>query len=256
MNIKAVFLDVDGTLLNRNNSVPQSTQDAIGRLREKGILTVVASGRQIDSYAALPVNHIRFDAYIMLNGAMLLDENRKIISGTPMNREALDLIFRLFGEHRIPYALSTAAGRYINTVDETVIRTHREIRTAVPKEGKYSGEDVYMVEAYVPEKERPVLESLRDCCTITWWHDTGTDIVPKGMDKAVGINQFLKLHNLKKEQIIAFGDAENDISMLSYAGIGVAMGNAGQSVKDAADYVTDTSDNDGIEKALKHFGLI
>ena len=256
MNIKAVFLDVDGTLLDKNNTVPQSTQIAIEKLREKGILTVVASGRQIDSYAALPVNHIRFDAYVMLNGAMLLDKNRKRISGTPMKREVLDLIFRLFGEHCIPYALSTAAGRYINAVDETVRRTHQEIRTAVPKVGKYNGEDVYMVEAYVPVKDRQFLDALRDYCTITWWHDTGTDIVPKGVDKATGIERFLKLHNLDKEQIIAFGDAENDVSMLRYAGIGVAMGNAEQSVKEAADYVTDTSDNDGIEKALKHFGLI
>ena len=68
--------------------------------------------------------------------------------------------------------------------------------------------------------------------------------------------QYLDENGLKREEIMAFGDGENDIDMLKFAGIGVAMGNASDEVKAAADYVTDSVDADGIAKALKHFGLI
>jgi hydroxymethylpyrimidine pyrophosphatase-like HAD family hydrolase len=67
---------------------------------------------------------------------------------------------------------------------------------------------------------------------------------------------FLEEQGLDRSQIMAFGDGENDMDMLEYAGIGVAMGNASDKVKAVADYVTDTVDNRGIEKALRHFGLI
>ena len=61
---------------------------------------------------------------------------------------------------------------------------------------------------------------------------------------------------MDRSEIMAFGDGENDIDMLQFAGVGVAMGNADEKVKAMADYVTDTVENDGIEKALRHFGLI
>ena len=70
------------------------------------------------------------------------------------------------------------------------------------------------------------------------------------------MQQFLKEHGLEQSESMAFGDGENDMEMLRYAGIGVAMGNSSDKVKEAADYVTDSVDNDGIEKALLHFGLI
>ena len=71
-----------------------------------------------------------------------------------------------------------------------------------------------------------------------------------------GIKRYLELTGIKREEIIAFGDAENDLDMLRFAGIGVAMGNGAEEVKAAADYVTADIDDDGIEKALKHFQLI
>ena len=74
--------------------------------------------------------------------------------------------------------------------------------------------------------------------------------------KSAGIRRYLEEHGLDRSEIMAFGDGENDIDMLKFAGIGVAMGNSSDLVKAAADYVTDTIDNDGIEKALRHFGLI
>ena len=95
-----------------------------------------------------------------------------------------------------------------------------------------------------------------DECAVTSWSDTGIDIIPKEGGKSAGIRKYLEEQGLDRSEVMAFGDGENDIEMIRFAGIGVAMGNAAESVKAAADYVTDTIDNDGIEKALRHFGLI
>ena len=97
---------------------------------------------------------------------------------------------------------------------------------------------------------------MLDYCEITSWHDTGIDIVAKGSGKDVGIKHFIERYGIERDDTMAFGDGENDIRMLKYAGVGVALGNAKEEVKRIADYVTADIDDDGVEKALKHFGLI
>ena len=97
---------------------------------------------------------------------------------------------------------------------------------------------------------------LLDECAVTSWNDTGIDIIPKNGGKVAGIRRFMLQHGIAQSEIMAFGDGENDIQMLKFAGVGIAMGNADDEVKAAADYVTDSVDENGIEKALRHFHLI
>ncbi len=82
------------------------------------------------------------------------------------------------------------------------------------------------------------------------------DLLPAGGGKAEGIRRLLAKEEILPGEIIAFGDGENDISMLEMAGIGVAMGNAPEKVRISADYVTSDVDHDGIGKALRRFGLL
>ena len=127
---------------------------------------------------------------------------------------------------------------------------------SVPDLGSFSGEKIYQIWAFVPEKEQQMLKNLLDECSITSWNDKAIDIIPKGGGKSTGMQAFLDEHGLERSETMAFGDGENDIDMLKYAGIGVAMGNAWPSTKKAADYVTDDIDEDGLYNALKHFELI
>ena len=76
------------------------------------------------------------------------------------------------------------------------------------------------------------------------------------MDKAVGMRKFMELHGIARNEVIAFGDSDNDVGMLEFAGIGVAMGNANENAKAAADFVTKHIDDDGVAYALAHFGII
>ena len=80
--------------------------------------------------------------------------------------------------------------------------------------------------------------------------------MPKGISKAKGIDETLRRFGIPLEESLAIGDGENDVDMLKHCGIGVAMGNAADVTKAAADYITDDIDEDGLYNALKHFGLI
>ena len=256
-SIKAVFFDVDGTLFSHElNAVPESTKRALRRLHRNGIKTVVVTGRAMQEYEKLPVSELVFDGYLTLNGQLLMDKHRKLYAGTPINKGEMEVLSGIFRAKKIPFVLINDHDRYINYVNDTVIKTQEETKGTVPHLGQYLGEEIYQILAFVPPKDKQLLDDLLDECSITSWNDTGIDIIPKGGGKAAGIQKYIEEQGFKQEETMAFGDGENDISMLEFAGIGVAMGNAGDEVKAIADYVTDSVDDDGIEKALVHFGLI
>ena len=256
-NIKAVFFDVDGTLYSHSlNAVPDSARRALQQLRERGVKAIVATGRHMVEYSTLPVNDIDFDAYLTLNGQLILDSDRKAYTGTCIDPGEMEVLSRIFQAKRIPFMLVGENERYINYVDNTVIRTQAETMAAIPDVGEYKGEKVYQILAFVPEKQKKLLDDLLDECSVTSWNETGIDIIPKGGGKAVGIEKYIRERFDGKIDGAIGGDGENDIDMLQFAGVGVAMGNADEKVKAMADYVTDTVENDGIEKALRHFGLI
>ena len=93
-------------------------------------------------------------------------------------------------------------------------------------------------------------------CESTRWTHLLCDVIPKGGGKHIGIGKMLDRYGIGREECMALGDGENDITMLRYAGIGVAMGNAADEVKAASDYVTGTADEDGVAAAMRRFGIL
>ena len=258
--IKAIFFDVDGTLLSqKQGKVPISTRRALRRVRKKGIKMFVATGRHMIELSKLPVMEIPFNGYLTLNGNLILDENKRAYAGTPISADEVEVLSGIFRAKKIPFVMISADKRFINYVDDVVVETQASTHGTIPDIGNvsdYDGEKIYQCIAFVQDRERKVLDEILDECSITSWNPTGIDIVARGSGKAAGIAQFIEGQGLDRSEIMAFGDGENDIEMLKFAGIGVAMGNASDEVKAAADYVTESVDDNGIENALKHFGLI
>lgn len=256
-DIKAIFFDIDGTLVPINGKqIPISARKSIEALRAKGIKTIIATGRHSSEIKGLPVMDTKFDGYLTLNGSLILDETMQAYAGTPIPKGDMEVLSQMFLVSKIPFIMIGEKKRYINFVNSTVVDVQSSTNGTIPDIDNYEGEDIYQIVAFIPPHQREILKSILDECSITSWNEMGIDIIPKGAGKQVGITAYLEANGLTPDNIMAFGDGENDIEMLKLAGIGVAMGNASDKVKAAADYVTDGVDVDGVEHALKHFGLI
>ncbi len=256
-DIKVIFFDIDGTLLSHTTgTVPESTVRSLKKLQEKGIKIVVATGRDIIEMKKLPITHLNFDGYLTLNGNICLDKDEKMFAGNEIDPGEVEILVQIFKAGRIPFVLIGENNRYINYVDDVVIETQQSTHGTIPDIGEYHGEKIYQCLAFVNDETRAKLDEMLDQCSITSWNKTGIDIIARTGGKAAGIQKFLDKEGLRKSQTMAFGDGENDLSMLKYAGIGVAMGNGVEKLRRSADYVTTDIDDNGIENALKHFNLI
>jgi len=255
--IKAAFFDVDGTLLSyKTRKVSDSARRAIAKLQERGILCIVATGRHMIQMSKLPVADIPFDAFVMLNGQLILDKEQNVLFGVPIEGKAKDFLVEKFNDRTYPAIIIEEKDMYLNVVTDHVEDVHRFIAIAWPEQSDYKGGNIYQVCAYLRPEEEYLVDPIKEDCVMTSWHFGGKDIIAGGGGKMAGIKRYLEHTGIAREEIIAFGDAENDLDMIRFAGIGVAMGNATDDVKAVADFVTADIDDDGIEKALKHYNLI
>ena len=256
--IKAAFFDVDGTLLSHNTgSVPRSAREALDLLRARGVRTYLCTGRHITELRRLPVAELAFDGYVTLNGHICLDRDQKKLFGLPFPRETAEALIAIFRDHRLPLCLVEESGLTLNFVDDTVVRAMKSVSTPVPGVAEYDGAPVYQACAFIsPEEDDRIRAVMPPGCHMARWNDNGVDLIPGGGGKTAGIGFFLEREGILPEECMAFGDAENDMEMLEYCGIGVAMGNSRDRVKDVADYVTTDIDRDGVANALRHYGLI
>lgn len=248
--IKAIFFDIDGTILNGNKGIPNSTLLALDKLREKDIKTIICTGRGYSE--TKPLNLKGFDDYILLNGQICYDNKDNIVFKKPIKDK--EKLIELFNSKKFPFGLVDDKVSYLNYIDDYVRLVHDSINLTLPEVKEYDGKDIYQALAYGKVKDY-IEQELPDFLAVSW-HFDGVDIVPKDGGKDKGIIEYCKIKNIDINDTMAFGDGDNDIKMLKTVRIGVAMGNAIDSVKVVADYITDRIDEDGIYNALVHFGVI
>ena len=256
--IKAAFFDVDGTLLSHaTHCVPKSARESLEKLRAKGIKTYLCTGRHMLEFDFLPMADIPFDGYITLNGHLCLDANKQLLCDFPFPEDTIRTLIARFKEHHLPLLLVEDNGMTLNFVNDTVIRAQKAISSPIPNIAPYDGKPIYLATAYVTPDEDDLIRSIIPSnCHIARWNDRGIDLILNDVGKVAGIRAIIEQEGILPEECIAFGDAENDIDMIEFCGIGVAMGNAQQKVKNIADYVTTDIDQDGIENALRFYGII
>ncbi len=255
--IKAAFFDVDGTLFSHSmKKFPESTKEALRLLRKKGIKTFLSTGRSYIEAGKLPWEDIVFDGYVTLNGQVCTDEKGKILFGNPIVGADKEYLLSVFKNHEKPLIVVEADRLYLNFVNEVVEAAQKAVSIPNPAIEEYSGAEVYQFIAYLTRTEEEEFMCKIPNCQATRWYEAGVDIIPKDSGKILGIQKMLEIYGFSREEIIAFGDGDNDAEMLEFAGIGVAMGNAVEITKQKADYVTDHIDQDGLWNALKHFEII
>ena len=256
--IKAVFLDFDATLYSHfTNCIPSSAVKALKELNDKDIKVFICTGRSLYEMNYFDISMIHYDAFIANNGQLAYDDKNKIIYNHPINGELKKLIIDKFNNKKVPIFLNCEKEVFVNFVNDAVLRTQSDINSPIPNIKPYNNEDFYMCSAFYTKCEDwDDLLCLEKYANITYWHDGAVDIVPNTASKADGIKEILDIYNIKQEETIAFGDSDNDINMLEYCHIGVAMGNSTPEAIKVADYVTDHIEKDGIYNALKHFQII
>ena len=255
--IKAIFFDVDGTLLSHNTKkVPESTKEALKNLKEQNIKIFMATGRHNLELNDLPMEDLTFDGYVLLNGQINTDQKGNLISQQTISKRDTQTLIQKFKEKKTAILFIENDQFYINTINERVEAAQDAISSPYPEVREYSGNPICQCCLYATTDEaKEFIKELPDC-KISQWNPYAYDILSKEGGKMTGIESILKYYGIKREEIMAFGDGENDIEMLQYAKIGIAMGNADDNVKKAADYITDHIDKDGIYKALQYYKIL
>lgn len=255
--IKAIFFDVDGTLFSHvQKSMPERTKEALDRVRKQGIRCVLATGRHRLELESLHMTEFAFDGYITLNGQLCLDNEGEIFSSNAIQGTQKETILQLFREKTVPIMLIEKDKMYLNFVNREVVKAQNAISTEIPETGIETGEPIYQAIAYIKEEQEQWLRKRLPGCEISRWNPYAVDIVASGGSKVSGIKEYLSKMQIRREETMAFGDGENDIQMLAFAQTGVAMGNAGENVKQVADFVTKGIEEDGILYALEHYGIL
>lgn len=263
-DIRAVFFDVDGTLTSFvTHEVPESTVRALRMLHERGVLTFLCTGRakaQLDVVMRmLPVD---FDGVVAMNGQYCFDDHG-FLDACPLDVEDVATITAWLDRHPdIAADYCEADYVYFNQITEEMRASWRQLGRTAPTRHvddphvRPLTHDTFQISPFVtPEQEAELVGLCRNTMGVRWNPDF-TDLIPADGGKPRGIRSFMRLHGFAREQTMAFGDGGNDMAMLEYAGIGVAMGNANDEVKACADHVTDDVDHDGVMNALLHFGVL
>jgi Cof subfamily protein (haloacid dehalogenase superfamily) len=257
--IKAVFFDIDGTLISfKTNKIPESTQNSIKKLREKGIKVIVATGRSINTLAH--ISHIEFDGFITFNGGYCATTDGEILSKQIINPDDVRNLINYAENSPLSFSLMYEDKVEINDATPEVVGMYAHVNLPVPPIHDKENIDIHHVlQANIflgPDAEKEFMQTVMPNSTASRWTPLFADVNPGGVSKQIGVETFCQHFGIDVSETMAFGDGGNDITMLKLTKIGVAMGNANDNVKEIADYITEDVDNDGIEKALIHFGLL
>ncbi|NMA75245.1 MAG: Cof-type HAD-IIB family hydrolase [Bacteroidales bacterium] len=259
--IKAIFLDIDGTLVSfKTHTIPESTIEALHKAKNRGTRIFIATGRPkaiINNLGALGDDLI--DGFITMNGAYCFTQDKILyknnIPHPDVEKIAEEAEQRGFatifvGEHDM---VVSQMNDLVNEVFQKQLNVSPfpevSLNEAIDKE-------IYQITPFITEEEEFEILSQLSNIEPGRWHPDFVDITAKGNTKQKGIDVIIDHFNINLNDTLAIGDGGNDIGMIQHAKVGVAMGNARKKVQEIADYVTTSVDENGVWNALKKFEVI
>lgn len=275
MTYKLVCIDVDGTLLNSKHNITKRTKKVILKAHEQGVHIVISTGRMYTD-AEYYSNLIGVKSPVIAsNGAFIKEKDNDKVIYKDVLGESLSLeVLEIFRKHQIKpyfctphkfyygtimfklfYLGTRIIGARSNKLDIEYVFSWDKWQKVLSKEKDniVKGEIIYRDPALISEL-RNELKKLTHL-EIVDSSKYNIEITRKGVSKGKAVGILASLYGLQPEEIITIGDSENDVSMLQYAGLGIAMGNASDRVKQKADYITNSNDNEGVANAINKFIL-
>lgn len=265
---KIIALDMDGTLLNDEKVITQRTKDALIKAREKGVKVVLASGRPVDGLKKYlkELNLVSDEEYVLsFNGSLVQKvKSEEVLYEIGLTGKDLHYLYDISQNLGVNiHAFSTTKGlitpnisKYteveanLNGIDINVC-DFNEISEDEHIVKVMFIDDEKIIDKVIKELPNEVEERYKVVRSAPYFLEE----INKESGKATGLAALAKYLNVSKDNIIAVGDAGNDLDMIQYAGLGVAMGNADESVKQVADYITADNNNDGIAEVIEKFIL-
>ena len=256
--VQIIFFDIDGTLIDMNRKqITPRTLEALTRLQKNGVRICAATGRSPMQVPRLP--GVSFDAFLTYNGSYCYDRQQDIYS-RPLQRSDVRAIIRNAAKLGRPLSLATKSRLAANGADQDLIEYYGfaglSVEIAPDFDEVAARDEIYQIMMGGRAEEYAAILDGADGARIAAWWDRAVDIIPAGGGKGAAVSRMLAHYGLSPAQAMAFGDGNNDIEMLQAVGTGVAMGNASDTLKAAADDVCGDVAEDGVWAYCRAHGLI
>lgn len=260
--IRAVFLDIDGTLISvRTHAPAPRTAQALLRAKERGILLFVATGRHTavrEEGYILDLLPDCFDGFVGLTGHYCYTRQGEVVRKQPLDPGDVRRVKEVAGKHRIPYTYAYHDKALISHVDDRVRRHNASLDLPIPPVMELDpSQEVYSITLYIDKADEMNLirPQLRHSTTVSWMEGIADLCGPEG-GKSAGILAMLKRFHLSPEEALAVGDSDNDLTMFECLGSSAAMGGCTPALRAVADYVAAPCEEDGIYDTFQHFKLL
>ncbi|MBE6052779.1 MAG: HAD family phosphatase [Clostridium sartagoforme] len=276
MSIKVIIMDVDGTLTNSKKIIPTDTKAALIKAQENGAILVLASGRPTSGLMDF-AKELKMEEHhgllVSFNGSQVIDcETNKILFNEAMSIEDGQAVLEHIKNFNVKPMINKGNYMYVNDVFDNIIKWNGKDTNIIQYEsrgGKFKlceKDDLALFAdfplnkiliagdpEYLEENYKAIMEPFKDKLNCMFTAPFYFEFTASGIDKAKALDSVLIPMGYTREEMIAFGDGHNDASMIEYAGIGVAMDNAVDALKNIADEVTLSNEDNGIAVSLyKH----
>ncbi|PZL72997.1 Cof-type HAD-IIB family hydrolase [Enterococcus plantarum] len=267
--IKLVAIDLDGTLLDSKKEISARNKEALTQAKAAGVKIVICTGRPLAAIGIyLDALNLRDngDYSITFNGGLVQkNDTGEIIEKSSLALENVHELYELAKSLNVPLdILSDGLVMQLSTTQEyeslysqlNKLLTFESYEVAqLTTDRIYNKAVIAVDQAYLDEQIKKIPSLFYDRYEVIKTRSNLLEFMPKGITKAYGISLLARDLGIKQEEIMTIGDEENDVPMIEYAGLGVAMENAVAKVKGLADVITDTNDNDGVAQAVEKFVL-
>jgi Cof subfamily protein (haloacid dehalogenase superfamily) len=257
MGYKIVFFDIDGTITHhKDGTISSKTKEAIKSLKSKGIKVVAATGRPLSM--CKEIKEMGIDTFITANGAYV-KHKELVIHKIPMNKNIVQEVveFAQAENHALSYYTEDFS---MNGVKQTevllALKETLSLNEYPAINPQIYNQEVFLMCLFATDETVEKFTHKFPHLSFKRWHPYVLNVLLEDVSKSLAIIKVLQYFGIEKSEAIAFGDGENDIDMLELVGLGIAMGNGNEKLKNVADFVTKKSGEDGIEFALKKYGII
>lgn len=259
--IKAIFLDIDGTLRNSKKEITQKTRDVLKKCSQYGILTIICSGRSKEYAHKIALDACASNIVIASDGAEIYDYNRnEQLHARFISKEICKKIYEISKKYNVNMFIDTTDGQFTNDHEKhsNTVTYVRDLRELISKKQilhiHFSSNYFKSANSFIEElKKINDIKLTNNGKVYVFDNKYYIFVAEKNSNKGIAIDNFCKIFHIDKNETMSFGDELNDIDMFMHTGYSIAMKNANPELKAYSTDTTLSNDEDGVAIYLERF---